>query len=129
MDLGMSPIPGIPQDPHTIGDVLEMVDIILECLREAYASGHGPWDLALLTCRHHLRCPAYTSILFCFHFISCCKILQGLDAFYVFVPPVFLSPSLARQGLGLSVVSILTDKPPPRSLTAASRGSRAQLVT
>jgi hypothetical protein len=44
MDLGMPPIPGIPWDPRTTGDILEAVDIILEHLREAYASGHDPWD-------------------------------------------------------------------------------------
>jgi hypothetical protein len=44
MDLGMPPIPGIPWDPRTAGDILEAVDIILEHLREAYASGHDPWD-------------------------------------------------------------------------------------
>jgi hypothetical protein len=44
VDLGMRPIPGIPRDLCTIGDVLEVVGIILEHLWEAYASGHGPWD-------------------------------------------------------------------------------------
>jgi hypothetical protein len=43
-DLGMAPIPGIPRDLRIGGDVLEMVDIILEHLSEAYASGHDPWD-------------------------------------------------------------------------------------
>jgi hypothetical protein len=44
VDLVMPPIPGIPQDPRTAGDVLEAVDIILEHLWEAYASDHGPWE-------------------------------------------------------------------------------------
>jgi hypothetical protein len=44
VDLGMPPIPGIPRDPCTAGNVLEVVDVILECLREAYASGHAPCD-------------------------------------------------------------------------------------
>jgi hypothetical protein len=44
VDLGMPPIPEIPQDPRMDGDVLEMVSIILERLWEAYASGHEPWD-------------------------------------------------------------------------------------
>jgi hypothetical protein len=44
VDLGMPPIPRIPRDPHTAGDVLEVVGIILERLWETYASGHGPWD-------------------------------------------------------------------------------------
>jgi hypothetical protein len=44
VDLGVPTIPKIPQDPHTAGDVLETVDVILESLQEAYASGHGPWD-------------------------------------------------------------------------------------
>jgi hypothetical protein len=38
----MSPLLGIPQDPHTAGDVLEAVGTVLECLQEAYASDHGP---------------------------------------------------------------------------------------
>jgi hypothetical protein len=43
-DLGMPPIPEIPQDLHTAADVLEVVDVILEHLQEAYASSHCPWD-------------------------------------------------------------------------------------
>jgi hypothetical protein len=66
-DLGMPPIPGIPWDPCIAGDILEMVDIILECLREAYASGHGP----------RIRCRSLVTIIsiirpalaFCFVFI------------------------------------------------------------
>jgi hypothetical protein len=42
--LGMPPIPEILRDPRTAGDVLEVVDIILERLHEVYASGHGPWE-------------------------------------------------------------------------------------
>jgi hypothetical protein len=44
VDLGLPPIPGIPQDPRMAGDVLEVVGVILEPLWEAYASGHGPYD-------------------------------------------------------------------------------------
>jgi hypothetical protein len=44
VDLGMPPVPGIPQDPCTTGNVLEAVGIILEHLQEAYTSDHGPWD-------------------------------------------------------------------------------------
>jgi hypothetical protein len=44
VDLRMPPILRIPQEPCIAGDVLEMVDVILERLREAYASGHGSWD-------------------------------------------------------------------------------------
>jgi hypothetical protein len=43
-DFGMPPIPGIPQEPRMAGDVLEAVDVILEHLQEACASGHNPWD-------------------------------------------------------------------------------------
>jgi hypothetical protein len=43
-DLGMPPIPGIPQDPHIVSNILEAVDIILEHLQEACAFGHDPWD-------------------------------------------------------------------------------------
>jgi hypothetical protein len=43
-DFGMSRIPGIPQDPCTAGDVLGVVDVILERVKAACDSGHGPWD-------------------------------------------------------------------------------------
>jgi hypothetical protein len=43
-DHGMSPIPGIPRDPCTASDILGVVDIILEDVKEAYNSGYGPWD-------------------------------------------------------------------------------------
>jgi hypothetical protein len=33
-----------PRDRHMADDILEVVGVILECLREAYASGHDPWD-------------------------------------------------------------------------------------
>jgi hypothetical protein len=44
VDLGMPPILGVPRDPRAADDVLEASDTILERLREAYASGHDPWD-------------------------------------------------------------------------------------
>jgi hypothetical protein len=43
-DLSMPPIPMIPQDPHMVGDILEVVDVIQECMKEAYDSSHDPWD-------------------------------------------------------------------------------------
>jgi hypothetical protein len=43
VDLGMPPILGIPQDPPMASDVLEVVGIIFEWLRETYATDHGPW--------------------------------------------------------------------------------------
>jgi hypothetical protein len=43
-DLCMPPIPEISQDPRMTDDILEVVNVILECLQEAYTSGHGPWD-------------------------------------------------------------------------------------
>jgi hypothetical protein len=43
-NLGMPPIPRIPQDPRTAGDILEVVDMILERVKEAYDSSHNPWD-------------------------------------------------------------------------------------
>jgi hypothetical protein len=43
-DHGRPPIPGSPQDPRMADDVLEVSDVILGHLQEAYASGHGPWD-------------------------------------------------------------------------------------
>jgi hypothetical protein len=42
VDLGMPPIPGIPQDPRAADNILEAAGTILECLREAYTSGHSP---------------------------------------------------------------------------------------
>jgi hypothetical protein len=44
VDLGMLPIPEIPQDPPVAGDVLVAVGVILEHVRKAYASRNGPWD-------------------------------------------------------------------------------------
>jgi hypothetical protein len=43
-NLSLPPISGIPRDPHTIGDVLGVVDVILERMKEAYDSSHSPWD-------------------------------------------------------------------------------------
>jgi hypothetical protein len=43
-NLGMPPIPRIPQDLHMAGDILEAVDVILEHAKEAYGSFHDPWD-------------------------------------------------------------------------------------
>jgi hypothetical protein len=42
VDLGMPPIPGIPRDPRMTDNVLEAMDVILERMWEAYASGHNP---------------------------------------------------------------------------------------
>jgi hypothetical protein len=44
VDLGIPPIPRTPHDSRMTSDVLEAVDIIIERLQEAYASGHNPWD-------------------------------------------------------------------------------------
>jgi hypothetical protein len=41
-NLGMPPIPRIPRDPHTTSHVMEVVDVILECVKEAYNSIHNP---------------------------------------------------------------------------------------
>jgi hypothetical protein len=43
-DLGMPPIPRIPQDPCTADNILEAVGTIFECMWDTYASGHGPQD-------------------------------------------------------------------------------------
>jgi hypothetical protein len=40
--LGMSHILGIPRDPCTAGDILGVVDVILECMKEAYDSSDIP---------------------------------------------------------------------------------------
>jgi hypothetical protein len=66
-NLGMPPTQWIPQDPRTASDILGSVDVILECVKGAYDSGHSPWDYALgAFCRCHLRrwCPPSNSILF-----------------------------------------------------------------
>jgi hypothetical protein len=70
VDLGMPPIPRIPQDPHTVSDVLMVVGIILERLQEAYTSGNGPWDQAQPTVLH--------MFLVFLILLLICKILQGL---------------------------------------------------
>jgi hypothetical protein len=43
-NLGLPPILRIPQDPCKASDVLRVVDVILECVKEAYDSSHSPWD-------------------------------------------------------------------------------------
>jgi hypothetical protein len=43
-NLGLPPISGIPQDLCTADDVLGVVDMILERVKEAYDFGHNPWD-------------------------------------------------------------------------------------
>jgi hypothetical protein len=42
VDLSMPPIPGIPRDPRTVGDLLGAIDFMLEHLRETYATVHSP---------------------------------------------------------------------------------------
>jgi hypothetical protein len=42
VDLSMPPIPGIPWDPRTAGDLLGAIDVMLEHLRETYATVHSP---------------------------------------------------------------------------------------
>jgi hypothetical protein len=44
VDLGMFPVPEIPQDPCSTDDFLEVVDDIIEHVKEACDSNHGPWD-------------------------------------------------------------------------------------
>jgi hypothetical protein len=41
-NLGMPPILGMPWDPRTASDVLGVVDVILDCVKEAYDSSHSP---------------------------------------------------------------------------------------
>jgi hypothetical protein len=41
-DLGMHPILEIPQDSCIAGEAMEALDVILECLKDAYDSSHGP---------------------------------------------------------------------------------------
>jgi hypothetical protein len=35
---------GSPRDPHMVSDILGVVDVILERMKEAYDFGHDPWD-------------------------------------------------------------------------------------
>jgi hypothetical protein len=44
MDLRMLPIWEVPQNPKSTQEALKPASIILERLREAYASSAGPWD-------------------------------------------------------------------------------------
>jgi hypothetical protein len=44
VDLGMLPIQNIPQLPKSARKQLPVVDLILQHLHEALASGAGPWD-------------------------------------------------------------------------------------
>jgi hypothetical protein len=43
-NLSLPPIPGIPWNLRTTDDILGAVDVILERIKEAYDSGHIPWD-------------------------------------------------------------------------------------
>jgi hypothetical protein len=43
-NLVMPPIPRISRDLHMASDFLGAVDVILECMKETYDSGHDPWD-------------------------------------------------------------------------------------
>jgi hypothetical protein len=43
-NLGLPPILGIPRDPRTADDIFGVVDVILECVKDAYDSGHNPCD-------------------------------------------------------------------------------------
>jgi hypothetical protein len=73
MDLGMSPIPGIPRDPCAAGDILEVADVILEPLREAYSFV----DIASVI---------QPTLLFCFVFILFLDVRYSKDS----VSPMFL---------------------------------------
>jgi hypothetical protein len=44
MDLEILPIRDVPQNLKNAQVVFKVVGIILECLREAHASGTSPWD-------------------------------------------------------------------------------------
>jgi hypothetical protein len=43
VDLGMLPIQNIPQLPKSAQEVFLVVDLILQCLQEASASGTSSW--------------------------------------------------------------------------------------
>jgi hypothetical protein len=69
-DLGMPPTSGIPQDPRMADNVLEVVDVILECLWESYTSGHGP---GIMHCSLIIVVSVVLSVLaFCFVFALFC---------------------------------------------------------
>jgi hypothetical protein len=44
VDLGMHPIPRIPQDPARVSDIMEAVGTVLERMQESYTSDAGPWE-------------------------------------------------------------------------------------
>jgi hypothetical protein len=61
---------GIPQDPRMADNVLEVVDVILECLWESYTSGHGP---GIMHCSLIIVVSVVLSALaFCFVFALFC---------------------------------------------------------
>jgi hypothetical protein len=43
-DLGMLPVEDIPWLPWSAQEVLVAAGLLFQCLREAQASGAGPWD-------------------------------------------------------------------------------------
>jgi hypothetical protein len=59
-NLGMPPISGIPQDLHTIGDVLGSINMILEGVKEAYDSATAPGN------SHYCHRQCLSVITFCF---------------------------------------------------------------
>jgi hypothetical protein len=44
LEPGYDTVQDIPQVPMTAREVLPVDDLVLICLREALASGAGPWD-------------------------------------------------------------------------------------
>jgi hypothetical protein len=95
VDLGIPPILGIPRDLCMVGDVLEMVGVILEHLQEAYASSHGPW----VRCRSFVTVASIIRHVLVFSFVFIlflvCKIFQRLSVFYISILLDLSPPSLA----------------------------------
>jgi hypothetical protein len=124
VDLGMPPILGIPQDPCTAINILEAVDVILECLRlRPQPLGLGPARLSLSPPSFGLH--LYFVLFFLFLDV---KIFQRLSVSYVSALSGLSLPSLARQGFELSAVLFRLTRHHPGPIPQ-SRGHGAQLVT
>jgi hypothetical protein len=124
VDLGVPPIPRIPRDPRTASNILQAMGAILECLQEAYATGHDPLGLGIV----HLP-PSPKSVILNLFFIFiilfiASKIFQGLTISGISTPSYMSPPSLAWQGIGSLMGSVLPNLPSPGSHTEATRGPK-----
>jgi hypothetical protein len=129
VDLGMPPILRIPHDPRMAGNIMEAADTVLDHLREAYSSGHDPWDsvpLVLLS-----PCPLAVLLLFLstLFFLFICKYLEtlGFQCLNALGPAVkILSSASIRVGCGsCSTGCVFARVPNCNKLGALNLGSPA----